>query len=227
MQTFRDFLMWYNNKDVEPTLETMKKVISFYHSRQVDMLKLGYTLPNLANRFLHLSTDAAFFPFCEKDKDYDNYIRKWLTGVPSIIFKRYAKVGEAKIRESENVCKSIVGIYASQLCTFSMTEMPTGPYTKWEYNEETAKFQSNRNWRSYFEQQIMDYFQQVHPNCKIQTQFTHKKQKKLGPYLVDGFCSHCNTASLREKPLLFEDIESGLKRRERDNDRREYLKGLG
>ena len=74
MQTFRDFLMWYNNKDVEPTLEAMKKMISFYHSRQVDMLKLGYTLPNLANRFLHSSTDAAFFPFCEKDKEYDNYI---------------------------------------------------------------------------------------------------------------------------------------------------------
>ena len=240
MQTFRDFLMWYNNKDVEPTLEAMKKMISFYHSRQVDMLKLGYTLPNLANRFLHSSTDAAFFPFCEKDKEYDNYIRKWLTGGSSIIFTWYAKVGETKIRESENVCKSIVGIDASQLYAFSMTkEMPTGPYTKWEYNEETEKFHPNRNWRSYFEQQVMDYFQQVHPNCKIQTQFTHKKQKKLGPYLFDGFCNHCNTVfeamgcffhfcpCQEEKPLLFEDIESGLKRRERDNDRREYLKGLG
>ena len=51
MQTFRGFVRWYNNKDVEPTLEAMNKMISFYHSRQVDMLKLGYTLPNLANRF--------------------------------------------------------------------------------------------------------------------------------------------------------------------------------
>ena len=194
MQTFRDFLMWYNNKTVEPTLEAMNKMISFYHSRQVDMLKLGYTLPNLANRFLHSSTDAAFFPFCDKDKDYDNYIRKWLTEGPSIIFTRYAKVQETKIRESENVCKSIVGIDASQLYPFSMTkEMPTGPYTKWEYSEETGKFHPNRNWRSYFEQQVMDYFQQVHPNCKIQTYFTHMKQKKLGPYLLDGFRNHCNT----------------------------------
>ena len=30
-----------------------------------------------------------------------------------------------------------------------------------------------------------------------------------------------------EKPLLFEDIENGLKTRERDSDRREYLQGLG
>ena len=118
-------------------------------------------------------------------------------------------------------------------------EMLTGPYTKWEYSEETAKFHPNRNWRSYFEQQVMDYFQQLHPNCKIQTQFTQKKQKKLGPYLVDGFCSHCNTVfeamgcffhfcqCQEEKPLLFDDIESRLMRRERDNDRREYLKELG
>ena len=53
MQTFRDFVRWYNNKEVEPTLEAMNKMISFYHSRQVDMLKLGYTFTNLANRFLH------------------------------------------------------------------------------------------------------------------------------------------------------------------------------
>ena len=133
MQTFRDFVRWYNNKDVEPTLEAMRKMIDFYHSKRVDMLKLGFTLPNLANRFLHSSTDAAFFPFCEIDKDYDNYIRKWLTGGPSIIFTRYAKVGETKIRESENVCKSIVGIDVSQLYPFSMTkEMLRGPYTKWE-----------------------------------------------------------------------------------------------
>ena len=150
MQTFQDFLKWYNNKDVEPTSEAMLKMIDFYHSQQVDMLKLGYTLPNLANRFLHSSTNATFFPFCEKDKDYDIYIRKWLTGGPSIIFTRYAKVGETKIRESENVCKSIVGIDASQLYQFSMTkDMPAGLYTKCEFNEDTSKFYPKRNWRSF------------------------------------------------------------------------------
>ena len=68
--------------------------------------------------------------------------------------------------------------------------MPAGPYTKCEYIEETAKFRPNRNWRSYFEQQVMDYF---HVNCKVQTQYINKKQKEIGRYLVDGFCNHCNT----------------------------------
>ena len=188
MQTFQDFLKWYNNKDVKPTREAMLKMIDFYHSQQVDMLKLGYTLPNLPNRFLHSSTNATFFPFCEKDKDYDIYIRKWLTGGPSIILTRYAKVGEMKIRESENVCKSIVGIDASQLYPFSMTkDMPTGLYTKWEFNEDTSKFYPKRNWRSFFEQQVIDYTQTTRPQCTIQSQFSHKKQKKMEVILLMVF----------------------------------------
>ena len=69
MSSFKDFLRWYNNKDVVPTLEAMQKVIAFYHDKDIDMLKLGCTLPNLANICLDKSTDAKFYPFTEGDKD--------------------------------------------------------------------------------------------------------------------------------------------------------------
>ena len=96
-QTFRHVARWYNNnKGIEPTLEAMTKMVDFYHSKRVDMLKLGYTVLNFAKRFFHSSTDAALFPFCEKNKDYNKYIRKWLTARPSIRFTRYAKVGEER-----------------------------------------------------------------------------------------------------------------------------------
>ena len=52
-----------------PTLEAMQKMIAFYHDKDIDMLKLGCTLPNLANNCLHKSTDAKFYPFMEGDKD--------------------------------------------------------------------------------------------------------------------------------------------------------------
>ena len=32
MTVIKDFLMWYNNKDVVPTLEAMQKMIQFYHT---------------------------------------------------------------------------------------------------------------------------------------------------------------------------------------------------
>ena len=56
MSTYRDFLQWYNNKNVVPTLDTMQKMIEFYHEKGIDMLKLGCTLPNLANICSHKST---------------------------------------------------------------------------------------------------------------------------------------------------------------------------
>ena len=33
MTSFKDFLMWYNNKDIVPTLEAMQKTIEFYHQK--------------------------------------------------------------------------------------------------------------------------------------------------------------------------------------------------
>ena len=69
MTTFKDFLKWYNDKDVVPTLEAMQKMMQFYHNKGIDMLKLGCTLPNLANICLHKSTNHKFYPYCESDKD--------------------------------------------------------------------------------------------------------------------------------------------------------------
>ena len=46
MQCFSDFLKWYKNKHVVPTLEAMRKMIEFYHMKWIDVLKLGCTLPN-------------------------------------------------------------------------------------------------------------------------------------------------------------------------------------
>ena len=56
MQSFKDFLRWYKNKDVVPTLEAVKKMIELYHSKRIHMLKLGCTLPNLAKNCLQMSS---------------------------------------------------------------------------------------------------------------------------------------------------------------------------
>ena len=238
MLTFRDFLEWYNVKDVKPTLEAMLTMMKFYHDRGIDMLKLGCTLPNLANRILHSSTNFKFFPFIESDRQYDDYIRKWLTGGPSIIFTRYAKVGDTKIKNSSNVCKAIVGIDASHLYPFAMTkELPTGPYTKWELKEDN-RFHPNRLRRSHFEELILEFQQFKHPECSIQTQF-NGKQKKFGRFSVDGYCSHCSTVfeamgcfyhfchCQEKRRLPLEDIEKGVKRRQSDAFRRRFLRSKG
>ena len=115
MSSFKDFLRWCNNKDVVPTLEPMQKKIAFYHDKNIDMLKLGFTLPNLANICLHKSTDPKFYPFTEGDKKLLEKFREEVVGGPSIVFTRKAVVDETFIRKSTNLCNSIVGIDASQL----------------------------------------------------------------------------------------------------------------
>ena len=79
------------------------------------MLKLGCTLPNLANSCLHKSTSAKFYPFTENEEELLRKIREDMVGGPSIVFTRKAAVDEIFIRTLGNVCISIVGIDASQL----------------------------------------------------------------------------------------------------------------
>ena len=89
MKPFKDFFMWYNNKNVVPTLEAMQKMIDFYHQKEIDMLKLGCTLPNLANICLHKSTDSKFYPFTESDKDLlEKFVKIWLVVPPLFLHAR-------------------------------------------------------------------------------------------------------------------------------------------
>ena len=127
MTVFKDFLKWYNNNDVVPTLEAMQNMIQYHHNKWIDMLKLGCTLPNLENKCLHKSTNYMFYPIWESEKELGEKIREDMTGGPSIVFTRKAVVDETHIRNSSNVFKSIVGVDASQLYPFSMCQdMPRG-----------------------------------------------------------------------------------------------------
>ena len=92
----------------------MRKKIAFYQDKDMNMLKLGCTTPNLANICLHKSTDTKFYLFPEADRDILEKTRDDVVGGPSIVFTRKAVVDETFNRKSKNACKSIVRIDASQ-----------------------------------------------------------------------------------------------------------------
>ena len=99
MSSSKDFLRRFNNKAVVPTLEAMQKQIVFYHDKDIDILKLGCTLSNLANICLHKYTDGKFYPFTEGEKDLMEKIREDVVCGPSIVFTRKAVVDETFIRK--------------------------------------------------------------------------------------------------------------------------------
>ena len=178
MQYFSDFLKWYNIKDVVPTLEAMQTMIGFYHNKGIDMLKIGCTLPNLAIICLHKSTDSKFCLFTESDKDLLEKIREDMVGGHSIVFTRKIVMDEPFIRKSSNLCKSIVSIDASHLYPYSICQpMPTGLYTRWEYNSETKRFTARQNKSRSFENMVLSYFQQSRPDCKMESNVSIGRQK--------------------------------------------------
>ena len=219
----------------------MQKTIEFYHNKGIDMLKLGCTLPNLANICLHTSTDSKLYPFTESDNVWLEKIREDRVGGPSIVFTRKAVVDETFIRKSSNLCKLIVGIDASQLYPYSMCQpMPTGLYMRWEYDSETKRFTARQNKSRSFENLVLSYFQQSRPDCKIESNVTTGRQKKIDCFSVDGICYYCNTVfeamgcyfhycSCHEaRPSLTDnEIIRKIKKREQDQMRKEYIQQKG
>ena len=161
-----------------------------------------------------------------------------MTCGPSIVFTRNALIDQTYIKNSKKFCNSIVGIDACQLYPFSMCqEMPTGLYTRWELDTNSQKFKAQTNKSRTFENMVMSYLQSQRPECTIECYYTTGKQKKIDCFSVDGFCAHCNTVfeamgcyfhfcprqESRASPSE-EEMQRGIRKREHDKLRRDYLK---
>ena len=214
-----------------PTLEAKQKLIAFYHDKDIDMLKLGCTLPDLANFCLHKSTDAKFYPFTEGDKNLLEKVRENVVGGPSIVFTRKTVVDETFIR------KPFVGIDASQLYPYSMCQrMPTGFYTRWDFDSETSRFIPRQNKTHNLKKWSCLISNEQDQNVKLKAFFTTGRQKRIDCFSVDEFCSYCNTVfeamggfyhfcpcqELRPS-LTEEDIQRGSENRGLDALRRHYI----
>ena len=216
-------------------------MIEIYHNKGSDMLRLGCTIHNLVKICLRKSTDSKFYPFTESDKSLLEKRREDIVGGPSIVFTRKVVVDEIFIRKSSNLCKSIVGIDASQLYPYSMCQpMPAGLYTRREYDSATERFTARPNKSRPFENMVQSYFQQSQPDCKIESIVTTGRQKKIDYFSVDGICCHCNTVfeamgcyyhycpCQGARPSLRDtDIERGVKKRQQDEMRRDYIQQKG
>lgn len=135
MKTFRDFLVWYNNLDVEPFLEAIAKQTSVYRQNGIDMLKEAISLPGLAVNWLFKHSRPHFEPPYAKidqdesldqlrgkvvrrltdnlgvslidfrNKDIYDTVFSNIVGGPSIVFCRYHEAGKTIIREAEGMGK--------------------------------------------------------------------------------------------------------------------------
>ena len=73
-------------------------MITFHHDKDIDRLKLGCALANLANICLNKSADTKFYPFMEGDKCLLKKNQKDVVIGPSIVLTRKTVVVESFLR---------------------------------------------------------------------------------------------------------------------------------
>ena len=193
MTTMRDYLVWYNNRDVTPFLESIAKQFAFYHDRGIDMFKDGISVPGLSllHLFNDLPNDTYFTVFNRTNSDLHELVKDNIVGGPAIIFHRYHEKNVTRIRGGSEPCRSIVGYDANALYLWALKQdMPTGWYTR---RRAENKFRP---------QQAQPYGQMAiqwltresdRTGCTIRHQ-GNGREKRIGKLPVDGWCAETRTA---------------------------------
>ena len=103
-----------------------------------------------------------------------------MIGGPSIVFTRKAVVDETFISKSTSLCKSIVGIDASQLYPYWMCEqMPTGLYTRWNYDTDSQKFIPRQNKTRLFEKRSFLNFNKLARDVRLKAMLQLVDKRRL------------------------------------------------
>ena len=165
----------------------MQKMIDFYHDKGMVTLKLGCMLPNLVNNCPHNSADYKPFSL-SSDSDLLEKLREHKYGNSSIVFTSVTVENDPFVRKSNKLSKSIVGIGASQLYYYSMCQdMPTGLYTRLDYNEGTQKVKAMQNRVRTFKRMVINFFKATIPESKIESYYHTGTMKRFFCLNIDGY----------------------------------------
>ena len=193
METLREYLIWYNNRDVTPFLDAIAKQAGFYKHQNIDMFKDGISVPGLSllHLFNDLPKDTYFTVFNRTNSDLHELVKDNIVGGPAIIFHRYHEKDVTKIRGGRETCRSIVGYDANALYLWAiMQDMPTGWYTR---RREENKFRPQQA-QPYGQMAVQWLTWEAAKNgCLIRHQ-ANGREKRIGKLPVDGWCPESRTA---------------------------------
>ena len=142
MQTFGDWLEYYNNLDVTPFLETLEKMKAFSTNIGVDIFKDAVSLPGVSMQYVLRRTlrkrnaPELYAP----GKEAYEMLKAAVVGGPSLVFTRKHVAGQTRIRSHKykeaNIVKRILGFDANSLYPSTMAkEMPCGKETVVTYED--------------------------------------------------------------------------------------------
>jgi hypothetical protein len=196
MSTLKDFLIWYNNKDVVPFLPALKLQVEFYAKLGVDMSKDAISVPGVTLKYLFktLPKDVSFSLCSKREEDLHKTIRNNIVGGPSIIFHRYHEKDQTFIRGNRD--KSVQGIKgydANALYLWALMQKMPSDFPIIRKQEDGFK----PRFVNYYGKQSREWLAWVSHTNKVhlRTQF-NGREKSLGDrYIrVDGWDMGSRTA---------------------------------
>ena len=113
MQTFADWLCYYNNLNVAPGLEALEKMRNFYTEKGIDILKDAVSVPGVSLHYLLRGAVERNTELYAPSKEVYEMLKEAVVGGPSLVFTRYHEVGITPIRSHQipepRICKKILG----------------------------------------------------------------------------------------------------------------------
>lgn len=192
MKCLQDLLVHYNIGDVGPFVTAVSRMQTFYFERNIDVFKDAVSVPGIARRLLFqsaLDNGSYFERLGEENEDLYMTYKKNIVGGPAIVFHRYHKSGETKIRGNKT-CEKIIGFDANALYLWSIAqEMPSGFFIR---RMREDNFRPIRH-SIYTLMYIWMEWESRNSKKLILHALNNEQEKRVGPYLVDGFCSLTNT----------------------------------
>ena len=129
MQTFGDWLEYYNNLDVTPFLKTLEKMKAYYTNLGVDIFKDAVSLPGVSMQYILRGTLRGYNPpelYAPGPEAYE-MLKAAVVGGPSLVFTRKHVAGETRIRSHKyadlaRIVERIFGFNANSLYPYAMAQ---------------------------------------------------------------------------------------------------------
>ena len=193
MRSFRQYVEHYNTLDVGPFITAVERMLTFYRSKGVDLFKTTVSVPGVARQLLYRASEVRGSIFAlpdQRNSDMYRTLKANITGGPSIVFHREHVRGETRIRGNGPLCGSILGYDANALYLWALgQDMPTGAFLRRFESDGFKPKKMDRYMAAYDWMEWVARKEDIHILHKMNS----RQEVRIGPYLVDGYCSDTNT----------------------------------
>ena len=170
----------------------MQKIFAFYQDKDIDMLKLGCTLTDMADVCLRKYTDTIFYPFYGSRNDILKYVGEDFVVGPSIVLSTRQLSVKLFFENLQTCANQLLGLMLAN-CTHMRCYNLCRPNFTFIGVSIQSQVHShlNKTKPAVLRISLCPIFNEQENNVKLKT-YIQDADRKLTASVLMGFCSHCN-----------------------------------